>query len=426
MVTIIKSPLEIERSGDPLKALEKYKRLTELESQQMLALEEAIKEYYDFRVNVVRGKCEYRKKGESVFVEMRDYDLNCIFRFAKTLNPKLKKKDLESLLYSDFAPRFNPFVHYIDSLPEWDQTTDYIGQLANTVQTREQAYWEHVFRKWMVALVGSMYDDKTVNQCAIILHGAQSIGKTTWLNRLVPDCLEAYKHNGMVNPKHRDTQVALAEKLFINMDEMESFRDSELSAIKTMITMPSINVRRVYGHYTEQMPRRASFCGTTNDICFLTDITGNRRFIPVQAESIDLNHTVSLDGVYAQAITLFKSGFKFHFDVSDAALVNKHNEMFRSMSIEEEWIREMFEPAPDRYQADFIGSATDIAQYISKENKLKHSREMINKVGKILSRMGFEHFKKNGRKVYALKFIQTEENQESETSIISEEQIEVG
>jgi hypothetical protein len=384
---------------------EEHQRLVELENQSMSLVEETLREFYEFRVNVVRNKSEYRRKGDAVFIEMKDYDLNCLFRFGKSVYPKLKKGDLESLLYSDFAPRYNPFVDYLESLAPWDEETDYLGDLAKTVEAKEQDYWELVFVKWFVGLVGSMYDDGVTNQSAIVLYGGQSIGKTTWLNNLVPPSLAAYKHNGMVNPKHRDTQVALAEKLLINLDEMEAFRVSELSAVKTMITMPSINVRRVYGHYTEHMPRRASFCGTTNDISFLTDITGNRRFLPFEAFKIDYSHSVSLDGAYSQALHLFNNGFKYHFDSKDAEMVNKHNERFRSMVIEEEWIREMFVQTKDRTDADFVGSATDVAQYIAKENKLKHSRDMINRVGKILSKMGFEHFKKNGRKVYALNLL---------------------
>jgi predicted P-loop ATPase len=383
-------------------------RLIELENQNMGLLEETLREFYDFRVNVVRNKAEYRKKGDSIFIEMKDYDLNCLLRFGKTVHPKLKKGDLESLLFSDFAKKYNPFLEYLDSLATWDEETDYLGELAKTVEAKEQDYWEMVFVKWFVGLVASMYDDKVTNQAAIILYGDQSIGKTTWLNKLVPPSLEAYKHNGMVNPKHRDTQVALAEKLLINLDEMEAFRVSELSAVKTMITMPSINVRRVYGHYTEHMPRRASFCGTTNDVSFLTDITGNRRFLPFEALKINFDHSVSLDGAYSQALHLYKNGFKYYFDSKDVDLLNKHNERFRSMLIEEEWIREMFAPTKDRLDADFVGSATDVAQYIAKENKLKHSRDMINRVGKILSKMGFEHFKKNGRKVYALNLLKEE------------------
>lgn len=414
--------LETKNDGSP----RDYKRLIELEGQNTSPLEEILMLHYDFRVNVVRNKAEYRRKGEDAFIEMKDYDLNCIFRFAKKSNQKLKKADLQSLLYSDFAPRYNPFVEYLESLEPWDEETDHIGQLASTVRTKNQDYWHIVFAKWLVAVVGGMYDDEVTNHTAIILYGRQSLGKTTWLNRLVPKPLDAYKHNGMVLPKHRDTQVALSEKLLINMDEVEAFKTGDLAAVKNMITMPYINVRRVYGHYAEHMPRRASFCGTTNDINFLTDITGNRRFLPIEALEIEYNHSVSIDAVYAQAFHLFKNGFKYHFDMKDVELVNAQNEQFRSMVIEEEWIREIFIPTKDRSDADFIGSATDVAQYIAKENRLKHSRDMINRVGKILSKMGFEHFKKNGRKVYALNLVQPEVVPENEEILISESICEAG
>ena len=56
---------------------------------------------------------------------------------------------LKAVIDSDYAKEFNPFTDYLDRLAPWDGT-DYIGQLAETVQTEDQPLWTEGFRRWLV------------------------------------------------------------------------------------------------------------------------------------------------------------------------------------------------------------------------------------------------------------------------------------
>ena len=41
------------------------------------------------------------------------------------------------MIKSDFVKEYNVFKDYFESLPEWDESTDYIQQLANYLETKE-------------------------------------------------------------------------------------------------------------------------------------------------------------------------------------------------------------------------------------------------------------------------------------------------
>ena len=63
-------------------------------------------------------------------------------------------------------------------------------------------------------------------------------------------------------------------------------RPAELNQLKAMVTMPYVNERAAYGRNKERHPHIASFCGTGNNVQFLTDPTGNRRWLPFEVSQI--------------------------------------------------------------------------------------------------------------------------------------------
>ena len=58
-------------------------------------------------------------------------------------------------------------------------------------------------------------------------------------------------------------------------------RTKDVETIKAFITSRVDTYRVPYGRRTEQRPRMCILCGTSNPTDFLTDRTGNRRFLPI-------------------------------------------------------------------------------------------------------------------------------------------------
>jgi predicted P-loop ATPase len=368
----------------------------------MERVEQFLNTKYDFRYNEVTGKVEAKTKADQLFHPVSDYFLNSLARQMIKAGVPCGITLLRNVLMSDYTPVFNPFRKYLEELPPWDGITDYILQLSQTVSTTDDPLWQLCFKKWLVAMVGSLISDDVINHTVIVFSGRQGIGKTTWILNLVPPQLKEYCFSGTVNPASKDSLIQLSECMLINLDELENLNRTELGTMKEMITKSSIRIRRPYGYSTETMPRRASFAGSVNGKEFLSDTTGSRRFLCFEVQAINYLHSVSIEGLYAQALHLFKNGFQFWFNPQEIETINKNNEQYRCMSVEEELLLGFFEPC-EVNEADYFFSTTELVNWFSEKVKMNVTDAAKQKLGKALRAHKFFRIKRQDRYVYALK-----------------------
>ncbi|WP_396147380.1 VapE domain-containing protein [Flavobacterium sp.] len=356
---------------------------------------------YVFRHNIVSGKLEFQYFGKKKWNVMNDFIENSMLRECLKGRIKTNLSSLRNLLYSDFCQLFNPFEDYFYNLPTYDEKTDYITELANTITTTKQDLWQQCFKKWIVAMVGCVLDEKIINHTVIVFSGKQGLGKTTWVEKLVPKQLKEYLFSGTINPNNKDTLVQLAECMLINLDELENLNRSEIGSLKEIITKTQIRMRKAYGHNNETMPRRASFAGSVNTAQFLNDSTGSRRFLCFELEGIQYQHEVNIDDVFSQALYLFKSGFRHWFDQEEIKNITENNEQYQLRSPEEELLLTWFEPC-EKEKANAFLNASQIATKLAEKAKININDGTINKLGKALKKHNFTRLKKNGIFVYAL------------------------
>ncbi|MDI6051188.1 VapE family protein [Flavobacterium sp. XS2P24] len=356
---------------------------------------------YIFRHNIVSGKLEFQYFGKKKWNVMNDFIENSMLRECLKGRIKTNLSSLRNLLYSDFCVLFNPFEDYFFNLPTYDEKTDYITELANTITTTKQELWQQCFKKWLVAMVGCVLDDKVINHTVIVFSGKQGLGKTTWVEKLVPKPLKEYLFSGTINPNNKDTLVQLSECMLINLDELENLNRSEIGSLKEIITKTQIRMRKAYGHNNETMPRRASFAGSVNTAQFLNDSTGSRRFLCFELEGIKYQHDVDINMAFSQALFLFKSGFRHWFDQEEIKSITENNEQYQLRSPEEELLLTWFEPC-DREKANAFLNTSQIASKLAEKAKINITDSTINKLGRALKKHNFLKLKKNGIFVYAL------------------------
>ena len=373
---------------------------------------------YQFRHNEVTGHIEYRMGETSRFENINDKVLNNIWCELQQAGIKIRKDDLRTIIHSDYAPYFNPFIDYFTTLPKWDQTVDYIAQLANTIEVKPEvkAHWELSLKKWIVALVGCAIDKNVVNQTVLSISGLQGKGKTTWIERLMPKSLNSYLLTGRISARDKDSLVFLSDCLLINLDELDKMNQHDLNSLKSLITRTAIKLRKPYDKYSSNEPRRASFAGSTNCTNFLTDPTGNRRFLCFESIHINFNHNVNLDLVYSQAYHLFKSGFRYWFDATEQLELEKMNSSFTETTKEEELFLTYFDvvksDAIDKYKkrsmphslASSQGgllrlTATEIASRLMDKTRMNITCTPVE-LGKILNRIGAIGTTAKGRRTY--------------------------
>lgn len=362
---------------------------------------DALKEEYEFRHNKGNQRMEFRLLGEPNYRDFSDTDFNSIRVKLNLKGIPCSKENFKTIIFSDQWVRYDPYLEFLNNLPEWDGH-DYIADLAATVKTDDAKYWEWCLRKWLVAFVGSLANEETINQTAIIFCGGQGIGKSTWLRNILPPELKKYSSSGFMDPKDKETLVQLSELCIYNMDEVENLKPKNVEAIKELITKPNMYLRRAYTMLSQNYPRRCSFCGTANGINILHDITGNRRFLCQNVLKMDYKlEGFNLYQLYAQAYQLFRTGFRYWLDESEQKAVEKQNARFRAFSLEEELLTTYFIPCKvgdkdaKRMQAHEI---TSILQHKANCGKLSSVT-----IGKILSSKGFVSKKSGGISKWVVK-----------------------
>ena len=276
------------------------------------------------------------------------------------------------------------------SSPEKNNTTPHYTTLPNTTPSNADAYWRTCFKKWFVAMVASWMKDEVVNHTVLVLIGRQGIFKTTWLDHLIPPALRGYSSklplSGQIS---KDDRLRLCENAMLNIDELDAICGREMNIVKSLLTSTDVNERAAYGRLKERRVRLASFCASTNNREFLTDVTGNRRWLPFEVESIQnpFHTTLPYEYLYAQAKYLVEQGwFAYWFDMQEIDELEKHNEQFRAQENEEQLLPILFD-IPAEGKGEFMTTA-EISDKLVTYGGIKKPMN-TRQLGIIMGKMGY-------------------------------------
>ena len=322
-------------------------------------------------------------------------------------------QDVYRVIESDYVPAFNPFVEYLESLPEWHQGDhDYIADLATTVKIKGEQ--EHIespeadsslftlrssLKKWLVGMVAGWISEDVVNNVILVFIGEQGAYKTTWFNYLLPPQLKQYFYTKTnANRMTRDDLLTLAQYGLVCCEELDTMRPAELNQLKAAVTMPSIDERAAYAHFHEHRKHIASFCGTGNNVSFLSDPTGNRRWLPFEVESIvsPRDHPFCYEGIYSQALALYKSGFTFWFTKEEIQEQNRHNRKFETPRLEHELV-DLYFRRPLEHENSMFMTSSRVLQIIGSGITQKLS---ATRIGMAFSELGFQRVRYHGIRGY--------------------------
>ena len=358
-------------------------------------------------VESVRSVCP---KVIPVWTPINDRKVNSLWSKMSEVT-RVNKQDLYSIIESDYVPVFNPFTEYLSTLQSVESVRsvcqnkspfvgekDYIRELAATIRVKggeqEQMLWYRYLRKWLVGMVASWLSDDVVNNVILVLIGEQGAYKTTWFNYLLPPPLKQYFYTKTnANRMSKDDILTLAQYALVCCEELDTMRPAELNQLKAAVTMPSIDERAAYAHYHEHRKHIASFCGTGNNTQFLSDPTGNRRWLPFEVESIvsPRDRPFHYEGIYSQALALYRRGFQYWFSKEEILELNRHNKQFETPRLEHELVDLYFRKPTDSELGEFMSVARAL-QLIS--NGISQKLSAVN-VGRAFSDLGFKRVRTN-------------------------------
>ena len=381
--------------------------------KRMLQIEQHISECYETRYNELLHIMEYRRRVSETeqpdpFRILDDRMENSIWMEMNELGYACNVKMIQNLIYSDFSSSYHPIREYFKELPEWDGT-DYIRILADSVRTNHQSFWTECLERYLVGMCAAATQDDVVNHTVLLLCSeVQNIGKTTFINNLLPPELRTYLSTGLINPNSKDDLAKIAQSMLINLDEFEGMSGRDLNTFKDLVTRKVISIRLPYARRSQNFPHTASFAGTCNYQEILHDTTGNRRFLCFHADSIEfikINYTQ----LYAQIKHLLNNpGYQYWFTQEDNNRIEKNNEDFIFHSPEEELVLTHIRK-PERFEKVQYLTVSEIAELIRERTGYQYSIGAKIQIGKVMVKHNFESKKgRNGRR-YAVFVIAPEQ-----------------
>ncbi len=362
---------------------------------------------YDYRINIVSNCLQRKEKqcNEWLEVQMNDIEVE-LFK----ANFKSFKDPLKSLFGSKEITKHDPMVDYFENLLKWDYThEDYIKKLLSYVKTDDDEWFEQMFKKWLVRCVGQAIGKIPFNKQCFTLVGLQHDGKTSFLDNLIPKYLKDYGKKGF-DFGNKDGKFSLIQNFIVNLDELTAFDKKELNnEFKSILSESIVKFRPLFANNEVAFQRRASFVATTNQFEFLTDETGNVRWLPFVIHKINHDNggnngymSVDINKVWSQAYYLLQdTNFEYEMTSNEIAKQEVINRRFLKTTTEMEIISKYYvQGSKDDINSQFY-TPSDI------ENELKNKtsiRLYRNQIGKALQILGIKQESNyNPKRGYSLK-----------------------
>lgn len=356
-----------------------------------------------FGFNEFTGKIEKTKASEVLKLhtgELEDNDITRIRNyFSESINPENSWGSTDTLASIVCIAKerysFHPVRDYLNSL-EWDGTNRLEFFFSDHCGAEFNPYSAFVGKSFFLSLVARIMQPGCKVDTVIILEGDQGIGKSSLFRSLCPN--EEWVRDSEIDLNSKDAYTALRGKWIIELAELDSLSKVETTRIKSFITSQVDSYRPPYGKCDVDVPRQCVFVGTTNKSSYLKDESGNRRFLPLHCNSIDLQAIITnRDQVWAEAVVRYRNGEKWYYSKDD-------KDLFAQITTEQEkryegdsWELKIAEFASTH--DDF--TISDIAHTLGFEIKDIDRRTEI-RIGKILQFLGSTRDRKiiNGQRRY--------------------------
>lgn len=329
---------------------------------------------YVLRHNTVMGYTEYRANHTwmTPWQPVTDKVINTFTTDLQLAGLDVWDRDMKRYVHSTRIRKFDPIDDFLfRKCGEWDGR-DHIRALAATVPTENPKQWAEWFHTWFLAMVAQWMgrDRRYGNSIVPLLISEQGMHKSAFCRSLLPPELRSWGYTDNLSlSEERPVHLAMAQMLLINLDEFNRISPAKQQGfLKNILQLPSVKVKRPYASHTEEVPRLASFIGTTNMADVLTDPSGSRRFIGVPVTGcIDVSQTPNYSQLYAQAIAELNAGKRYWFDETETAAIMSHNRRFEQQNSSELFFRQYFRiPTSEAEDGEWM-TTTAILQYIKQQ-----------------------------------------------------------
>ena len=245
--------------------------------------------------------------------EWKDSDDSSLYIYLSTEYNSFKRVDINDVLVDIAKERaFHPVRDYLDSLPDWDGEPRIETLFIDYLGAEDGEYTREVTKRWLLAAVSRAKRPGCKFDYIPVLSGPGGIGKST----LIAKIGGAWFSDSLSFEDMKDKTAA--EKIqgtWINeISELKGMRKMEVESVKSFISRTEDLYRAAYGRRAERHLRGCVFIGTSNAEDYLKDITGNRRFWPIDCSG---EHTKNAWDLTSDAVAQIWAEVMFFYDCLD-------------------------------------------------------------------------------------------------------------
>lgn len=275
-----------------------------------------------------------------------DTDSNGLYWYLERMWGITQRGNIDSALDIHAATHaFNEVQDYINSLT-WDGVPRLDTLLIDYLGAKDTAYNRAVCRKSFTGAIARAMTPGCKYDTMLILAGPQGIGKSTLLDKM---------SRGWFNDSIRSFEGKEASELLqgvwlVEIAELDAFRRTDIARIKQFLSLKADRYRAAYGRHVKELPRCCVFFGTCNEMEFLQDTTGNRRFWPVDVGEETATKSVfrdlpdeTINQLWAEAKMRWQTGEKLYLTGALDAEAKIKQEEHREASVREGLIMEFAE-----------------------------------------------------------------------------------
>ena len=277
---------------------------------------------------------------------------------------------------------YNPVKDYFNACHQvWDgikRAPDFLPTYLGADKSEITTLQTKLF---FVGAVAKAFEPTTKFDFVLDLVGGQGAGKTTLLKKMAVD----WYTDQFTDFKDKDNYSNMLRALIVNDDEMTATNNSDFANLKKFISMEKLEFRKSYGRNSELYDKNFVMARTTNELTYLKDKTGERRFLPILVDKErQVKHPVT-ELTQDDVIQLWGEFTDYYFDGFDFGITDYQNKILeknRSKFMYVDEIEEQIEIFLDAYKQDFV-SSNQIAKFLGIADLIKN-RKIAKKIKYIM------------------------------------------
>ena len=320
---------------------------------------------------------------------------------------------------SDYLPMLfdqnvqNPLLDWVKSV-SWDGV-DRIQPLVDCLVIDEHVenradyklYVLSVSTTWFIQCVAawdaasSRFDGIPKFELCYTLVGEQGAMKTSFLKSLLPREVGQYFLEGVtLDPNDKDSIKKATSAGLVELGELDgTFRKANIARIKSHFSSTRDVLRLPYARVQSNFQRRTSYSASVNNMEFLVDNTGNRRFIPILVSECKA-HDLDMQQFWAQNWSLYLEGIPWWLTKEQDAMVKTFQQQHQSVSALEEKLTGYFRLDSLNVSVGKISLST--VEALQAIGILNPKRPEVAQANMVFKKFGFILIKSGARRAYIL------------------------